>query len=33
MLIYDSTPVPSTNTIDHHDLTEILLEVALNTIT
>ena len=28
-----STPVSSTNKTDRHDLTEILLEVALNTIT
>ena len=27
------TPVSSTNEIDHHDITEILLKVALNTIT
>ena len=27
------TPVSSTNTTDHHDITEILLKVALNTIT
>jgi hypothetical protein len=26
------TPVPSTNKTDHHDITEILLRVALNTI-
>ena len=26
------TPVSSTNKTDHHDITEILLEVALNTI-
>jgi hypothetical protein len=26
-------PVSSTNKIDHHDITEILLKVALNTIT
>jgi hypothetical protein len=28
-----STPVSSTNKTDHHDITEILLKVALNTIT
>ena len=27
------SPVSSTNTIDHYDQTEILLKVALNTIT
>jgi hypothetical protein len=27
------TPVSSTNTTDRHDMTEILLKVALNTIT
>jgi hypothetical protein len=27
------TPVSSTNKINHHDITEILLKVALNTIT
>jgi hypothetical protein len=27
------TPVSSTNKTDHHDITEILLKVALNTIT
>jgi hypothetical protein len=27
-----STPVPSTNKTDCHDITEILLKVALNTI-
>ena len=26
-----STPVPPTNTIDRHDITEILLKAALNT--
>ena len=26
-------PVSSTNNTDHHDITEILLKVALNTIT
>jgi hypothetical protein len=25
-----STPVPSTNKIDHHEIAEILLKVALN---
>jgi hypothetical protein len=28
-----STPVSSTNKTDHHDITEILLKVALNTTT
>jgi hypothetical protein len=28
----ESTPVSSTNKTDHHDATEILLKVALNTI-
>jgi hypothetical protein len=28
-----STPVSSTNKTDHHDITEILLKVVLNTIT
>jgi hypothetical protein len=27
-----STPVSSTNNTDHHDITEILLKVALNTV-
>ena len=27
------SPVSTTNTIDHHDITEILVKVALNTIT
>jgi hypothetical protein len=27
------TPVSSTNKTDHHDITEILFKVALNTIT
>ena len=27
------TPVSSTNKTDHHDITEILLKVALNTVT
>jgi hypothetical protein len=27
------TPVSSTNKTDHHDITEILLKVVLNTIT
>jgi len=27
------TPVSSTSKTDHHDITEILLKVALNTIT
>jgi hypothetical protein len=31
--IYPSTSVSSTNKTDHHDITEILLKVALNTIT
>jgi len=26
------TPISSTNKTDHHDITEILLKVALNTI-
>jgi hypothetical protein len=30
---YPGTPVSSTNKTDHHDITEILLKVALNTIT
>ena len=29
----DGTPVSSTNETDRHDITEILLKVALNTIT
>ena len=29
---YPGTPVLSTNKIDHHDIAEILLKVALNTI-
>jgi hypothetical protein len=28
----DFSPVSSTNKTDHHDITEILLKVALNTI-
>jgi len=28
---YPGTPVSSTNKIDRHDITEILLKVALNT--
>jgi hypothetical protein len=31
--ITPGTPVSSTNKTDHHDITEILLKVALNTIT
>jgi hypothetical protein len=30
---FPGTPVSSTNKIDHHDITEILLKVALNTLT
>jgi hypothetical protein len=30
--IFTGTPVSSTNKTDHHDITEILLKVALNTI-
>jgi hypothetical protein len=30
---YPGTPVSSTSKTDHHDITEILLKVALNTIT
>jgi len=30
---FSGTPVSSTNKTDHHDITEILLKVALNTIT
>ena len=30
--IYPGTPVSSTNKTDRHDITEILLKVALNTI-
>jgi hypothetical protein len=29
---FSGTPVSSTNKTDHHDMTEILLKVALNTI-
>jgi len=29
---FPGTPVSSTNKTDHHDITEILLKVALNTI-
>jgi hypothetical protein len=31
--VYPGTPVSSTNRTDHHDIAEILLKVALNTIT
>ena len=30
---FSGTPVSSTNKTDHNDITEILLKVALNTIT
>ena len=30
-LVSPGTPVSSTNKTDHHDITEILLKVALNT--
>jgi hypothetical protein len=30
---FSGTPVSSTNETDHHDITKILLKVALNTIT
>ena len=33
MWFYPGPPVSSTNNIDHRDITEILLKVALNTIT
>jgi hypothetical protein len=33
LLFSPDTPVSSTNKTDHHDITEILLKVALNTIT
>ena len=32
LVIFPGTPVFSTNKTDHHDITEILLKVALNTI-
>ena len=32
-MVSPGTPVSSTNKIDHHDVTEILLKVALNTLT
>ena len=32
-MVFSGTPVSSTNKTDRHDLTEILLKVALNTIT
>jgi hypothetical protein len=32
-MIFIDTPVSSINKIDHQDIAEILLEVALNTIT
>ena len=31
--VYSDTPVSSTNKTDHHDITGILLKVALDTIT
>jgi hypothetical protein len=31
-VVFSGTPVSSTNTTDCHDITEILLKVALNTI-
>jgi hypothetical protein len=31
-VVFSSTPVSSTNKTDRHDITEILLKVALNTI-
>ena len=33
IVFFLGTPVSSTNKTDHHDITEILLKVALNTIT
>jgi hypothetical protein len=32
-VVFSGTPVSSINEIDHYDITEILLKVALNTIT
>ena len=32
-LVSPGTPVSSTNKADHHDITQVLLKVALNTIT
>jgi hypothetical protein len=31
-VVFSATPVSSTNKTDRHDITEILLKVALNTI-
>jgi hypothetical protein len=31
-VVYPGTPISSTNKTDRHDITEILLKVALNTI-
>jgi hypothetical protein len=31
-LVFHGTPISSTNKTDRHDITEILLKVALNTI-
>ena len=33
MIYSPDPPISSTNKTDHHDITEILLEVALNTLT
>jgi hypothetical protein len=33
MIYSPGPPISSTNKTDHHDITEILLEVALNTLT
>ena len=32
-VVFSGTPVSSTNKTDRHDITEVLLKVALNTIT
>jgi hypothetical protein len=32
-VVFSGTPVSTTNKTDHHDITEILLKVVLNTIT
>jgi len=32
VIFFSGTPVSSTNKTDHHNITEILLKVALNTI-
>jgi hypothetical protein len=32
-VVFSGTPVSSTNKSDHHDITEILLKMTLNTIT